>query len=41
MFIVPPHRRVQVIRALAEAGADADGVRFVTVGAESWTVEEA
>jgi D-glycero-alpha-D-manno-heptose-7-phosphate kinase len=38
MFIVPPHRRVQVIRALTEAGADADGVRFVTVGAESWTV---
>jgi D-glycero-alpha-D-manno-heptose-7-phosphate kinase len=40
MFIVPPHRRVQVIRALTEAGADADGVRFVTVGAESWTVAE-
>jgi D-glycero-alpha-D-manno-heptose-7-phosphate kinase len=40
MFIVPPHHRVQVIRALTEAGADADGVRFVTVGAESWTVVE-
>jgi D-glycero-alpha-D-manno-heptose-7-phosphate kinase len=40
MFIVPPHHRVQVIRALTEAGADADGVRFVMVGAESWTVVE-
>ena len=40
MFIVPPHHRVQVIRALTEAGADADGVRFVTAGAESWTVVE-
>jgi D-glycero-alpha-D-manno-heptose-7-phosphate kinase len=39
MFIVPPDRRVQVIRALTEAGADADGVRFVTAGAESWTVD--
>jgi D-glycero-alpha-D-manno-heptose-7-phosphate kinase len=38
MFIVPPDRRVQVIRALTEAGADADGVRFVAAGAESWTV---
>lgn len=40
MFIVPPHRRVHVIRALTEAGADATGVRFVTDGAESWTVTD-
>jgi galactokinase/mevalonate kinase-like predicted kinase len=40
MFIGPPHHRVQVIRALTEARADADGVRFVTAGAKSWTVVE-
>jgi hypothetical protein len=36
MFIVPPDRRIQVLHALTEAGANAEGVRFVTVGAESW-----
>lgn len=36
MFIVPPDKRIQVIKALTEAGAHAEGVRFVTTGAESW-----
>jgi D-glycero-alpha-D-manno-heptose-7-phosphate kinase len=38
MFIVPPHRRFQVIRALNDAGASAGGVHFTAQGAESWTV---
>jgi len=38
MFIVPPDRRIQVIRALNDAGGDAEGVRFVAAGAESWIV---
>lgn len=36
MFIVPPDKRIQVIKALTAAGAHAEGVRFVTTGAESW-----
>ena len=36
MFIVPPHRRIAVIRALNAAGADADSVHFTPQGAESW-----
>lgn len=40
MFIVPPHRRIQVIKALTEAGGTAEGVRFVTDGAESWVVPD-
>lgn len=40
MFIVPPHRRIQVINALTEAGGTAEGVRFVTAGAESWVVPD-
>lgn len=38
MFIVPPHRRVQVVRALNEAGGTATGVHFTADGAESWRV---
>jgi D-glycero-alpha-D-manno-heptose-7-phosphate kinase len=38
MFIVPPNRRFQVVRALNDAGADAGGVHFTMQGAESWTV---
>jgi D-glycero-alpha-D-manno-heptose-7-phosphate kinase len=36
MFVVPPHRRIAVIRALNAAGADAGGVHFTAEGAESW-----
>jgi D-glycero-alpha-D-manno-heptose-7-phosphate kinase len=38
MFIVPPHRRIAVIRALNAAGADADAVHFTGQGAESWII---
>ncbi len=38
MFIVPPERRVNIIRALNDTGALASGVQFTSVGAESWTV---
>jgi D-glycero-alpha-D-manno-heptose-7-phosphate kinase len=37
MFIVPPHRRIAVIRALNATGAEAGGVHFTAQGAESWT----
>ena len=36
MFIVPPERRVSIIRALNGVGALSSGVQFTTVGAESW-----
>ncbi len=36
MFIVPPERRVKIIRALNDIGALASGVQFTSVGAESW-----
>lgn len=36
MFIVPPDRRIQTIRALRHSGADAGGVHFTTQGAEFW-----
>ncbi|GFE98052.1 MULTISPECIES: hypothetical protein [unclassified Gluconobacter] len=36
MFIVPPDRRVRVIRGLNGAGAQAGGVHLVTEGAETW-----
>jgi len=38
MFLVPPDRRYQVVRALNEAGALASGVHLTTQGAESWRV---
>jgi len=38
MFIVPPNRRYQVVRALNDAGAQANGVHLTTQGAESWSV---
>jgi D-glycero-alpha-D-manno-heptose-7-phosphate kinase len=38
MFIVPPNRRYQVVRALNDADATAGGVHFTTRGAESWRV---
>jgi D-glycero-alpha-D-manno-heptose-7-phosphate kinase len=37
MFIVDPHRRVDVINALNATGASARGVHFTPDGAESWT----
>ncbi|HVY17341.1 MAG TPA: hypothetical protein VHB27_19110 [Rhodopila sp.] len=36
MFIVPPERRVGVIRALNAAGGEAASTRLTTRGAESW-----
>jgi D-glycero-alpha-D-manno-heptose-7-phosphate kinase len=38
MFIVPPARRVAVIRALKAEGGDAGGVDLVKEGAEVWTM---
>ena len=38
MFIVPPERRIAVIRSLNELGGEACGVHFTQTGAESWTV---
>lgn len=37
MFLVPPPRRMQLIRALNDAGGVASGVHFTAEGAESWT----
>jgi D-glycero-alpha-D-manno-heptose-7-phosphate kinase len=37
MFIVPPHRRIAVVRALNESGGTASGVHLTAQGAESWT----
>ncbi len=37
MFIVPPARRVDVIRALNEAGGQASGIHLVQDGAQVWT----
>ena len=38
MFVVPPSRRIGVIRALNEAGGEARNIHLVTEGAESWVV---
>ncbi len=38
MFIVPPDRRIAVIRGLNELGGTAGSVHFTHTGAESWTV---
>ncbi len=38
MFIVPPCRRIAVVRALNAAGGTASGVHFTGQGAESWTI---
>jgi D-glycero-alpha-D-manno-heptose-7-phosphate kinase len=40
MFIVPPQRRVELIRALNRGDAMASAVHFTQEGAESWTTEE-
>ena len=37
MFIVPPDRRIGVVRALNSAGGTASGVHLTDQGAESWT----
>lgn len=37
MFIVPPARRVEVIRGLNEAGGQASGIHLVQEGVEVWT----
>lgn len=36
MFILPPERRLQVIRALNETGGQADSLHLTNYGAESW-----
>jgi D-glycero-alpha-D-manno-heptose-7-phosphate kinase len=38
MFIVPPCRRIAVVRALNAAGGTASGVHLTGQGAESWTI---
>jgi D-glycero-alpha-D-manno-heptose-7-phosphate kinase len=38
MFIVPPDRRIGVVRALNAAGGTASGVHLTAQGAESWTI---
>jgi D-glycero-alpha-D-manno-heptose-7-phosphate kinase len=38
MFIVPPERRIGVVRALNAAGGTASGVHLTSQGAESWSV---
>ncbi len=38
MFLVPPHRRIGVVRALNGAGGSASGVHLTGQGAESWVV---
>ena len=38
MFIVPPDRRIAVVRALNAAGGTASGVHLTPQGAESWTI---
>jgi D-glycero-alpha-D-manno-heptose-7-phosphate kinase len=38
MFIVPPDRRIAVVRALNAAGGSASGVHLTSQGAESWSV---
>ena len=38
MFMVPPERRIAVIRGLNELGGTAGGVHLTQTGAESWTV---
>lgn len=38
MFIVPPCRRIAVVRALNAAGGTASGVHLTAQGAESWVV---
>jgi D-glycero-alpha-D-manno-heptose-7-phosphate kinase len=40
MFIVPPQRRVELIRALNRGDAMASAVHFTQEGAESWTAED-
>lgn len=38
MFLVPPERRVELVRALSKTGAQATPVRFTMEGAEAWDV---
>ncbi|MFO1023621.1 MAG: hypothetical protein U1E70_00435 [Acetobacteraceae bacterium] len=38
MFLVPPGKRIDVVRALNAAGGQASGVHLTTQGAESWSV---
>ena len=38
MFIVPPERRIAVVRGLNALGGIASGVHFTRTGAESWMV---
>jgi len=38
MFLVPPEKRLDLLRALRTAGSDAEGVKLTATGAESWAV---
>jgi D-glycero-alpha-D-manno-heptose-7-phosphate kinase len=38
MFLVPPEKRLDLLKALRAAGGDAEGVKLTATGAESWTM---
>ena len=38
MFLVPPEKRLDLLKALRAAGGDSEGVKLTAVGAESWTM---
>jgi D-glycero-alpha-D-manno-heptose-7-phosphate kinase len=38
MFIVPPEKRTEIIRALQSAGATAGGIQLTEAGAEAWSI---
>jgi len=40
MFLVPPDRRIPLIRGLTEAGVHASSVHFTADGAESWSAAD-
>ncbi|HWY65739.1 MAG TPA: hypothetical protein VNX61_11050, partial [Rhizomicrobium sp.] len=37
MFIVPPEKRLKLVRTLNQAGGFAEGVKLTGNGVESWT----
>jgi hypothetical protein len=36
MFIVPPEKRLKLVRALNQSGGHAEGARLTSNGVESW-----
>ena len=37
MFMVPPEKRLDVLKSLRAAGGEAEGIKLTATGAESWT----